>query len=253
MGKKRSKIFKQKIAKTKGPNPKKKKSFGGISLTTAATGNNVKRQPEAEIWKQQTPQFQKKKERVNKTTETQSMSHFTMSPCGTTPTRHPKGEDDFDRQMASMQERHQAASTKKRSQKTKQGSKKTPTWQLQPATLIVDDHHKSTSRLLDETAARVAQSSLMGTGRQPDQPQESHKDNRLQVLAAQQRVAWSSETPAALESNNPYAALDAEDDSDHDEPHASPPLPTFQFAPASFGTSTSHALSQSQAEFDPDL
>ena len=130
--------------------------------------------------------------------------------------RDPEHEE-FDRQMASAQERSRCRARVKRR-----------TLALAPATLVVDDKDKSTSRLLEEATDRMIQG-FDGIGSGP---------------LARRLPTWSAdEKPASLETDNPYAVLG----DSSDEEKLAPPLPLFRFAPPSF------SISATQDDIDPDL
>lgn len=125
---------------------------------------------------------------------------------------------EFDRQMASVQERTRPRAKVKRHPLA-----------LAPATLVVDDKDKSTSRLLEETTARMKEG-LDGIGSGP---------------LAKRLPTWSvDDKTVSLEIDNPYAVLLGDSS---DEEKLAPPLPLFRFAPPSFSVSTTHD------DIDPDL
>lgn len=156
--------------------------------------------------------------------------------------------DDFDAQMASAQERQAA----RESFHSNNNKKKNATRHhvFQPATLIVDDKHKSTSRLLDETTSQIHQG-LHGIGSSSSlQPRSS-----LSLAAASGGTAWSAtdtSEPCELKSNNPYAALGAGDSDDEEEQQqvALPTLPLFRLAPPSFVMGGNN---NDDDDVDPDL
>jgi hypothetical protein len=128
---------------------------------------------------------------------------------------------EFDRQMASAQERTRRNGTKVKRQ----------TLAFAPATLVVDDKEKSTSRLLEETTVRVQQG-FDGIGNGP-------LPKRLPTWPV------DANPPASLDVGNPYAVLGG--DSSDEEGFAPPPLPLFRFAPPTFSIATT------QHDVDPDL
>jgi hypothetical protein len=124
--------------------------------------------------------------------------------------------------MASAQER-----TRRRA-----GTKvKRQTLSLAPATLLVDDKEKSTSRLLEETTVRMQQG-FEGIGSGP-------LTKRLPTWAV------DDDQPTSLEVNNPYAVLGG--DSSDEEGFKPPPLPLFRFAPPTL------LIATTQDDVDPDL
>lgn len=157
---------------------------------------------------------------------------------------------DFARQMTSAQERQSARESRKKLSTTKRQQHS-----FQPATLIIDDKLKSTSRLLQETTSQIRQSFHGLVGDQNTTSSAAPGQSSLS-LAAGGSTAWSADTntnePSVLECDNPYAALGGDDDdSDDDEQqHAQPPptLPLFRLAPASFAVGGNN-----DADVDPDL
>jgi hypothetical protein len=129
---------------------------------------------------------------------------------------------EFDRQMASAQERTRRPGTKGKGQ----------TLALAPATLVVDDKEKSTFRLLEETTVRFQQGfESIGNG----------------PLAKKLLPTWAvdDDQPTSLEVDNPYAVLGG--DSSDEEGLTQPPPPLFRFAPPRFSVETA------QDDVDPDL
>jgi hypothetical protein len=142
--------------------------------------------------------------------------------------QHNPTNNAFGKEMQSAQERSWVQHSRDKEKKTM------PT--LTPATLIVDDHKKSTQRLMEEATNQVS-SGMQGIGAglvqqvRQDYPL-GRTTNQLQVLAAQYR---SEEQPSPLETNNPWAALHQGDSDDDDEEEMVKPAPrVFQFAPPSF-------------------
>jgi hypothetical protein len=128
---------------------------------------------------------------------------------------------EFDRQMASAQERTRRPGTKGKGQ----------TLALAPATLVVDDKEKSTFRLLEETTVRFQQG-FESIGNGP-------LTKKLPTWAV------DDDQPTSLEVDNPYAVLGG--DSTDEEGCAQPPLPLFRFAPPTL------LVAATQDDVDPDL
>jgi hypothetical protein len=230
MGKKKSKIAKKKQAKQAS------RKFGVV--VKKATGGR-----EQSLSSAVSVSFQDGTKKILlKKSATRKKMFATISPK--THLQHAKNEehDDFKRQMASAQERSQARAGKMKPKKAQ--------LKLTPATLIVDDKQKSTSRLLEETTSHL-ESGLNGIGAAATVPQR-----RSLAAYAASNNAWANHDlsqPCTLESDNPYAALHQEDDSDEDaQPQRLadvPTLPLFRLAPPTFafGTSTN------DDDLDPDL
>jgi hypothetical protein len=155
---------------------------------------------------------------------------------------HNPTNNAFGKEMQSAQERSWVQHSRDKEKK----NRSMPSFA--PATLIVDDHKKSTQRLMEEATTQVS-TGMQGIGAglvqqvRQDYPTSFGGNNQLQVLAAQYQ---SEEQPSLLETNNPWAALDQGDSDDEEEQMAkAPPAPKlFQFAPPSFAVGD---------DVDPDL
>jgi hypothetical protein len=79
------------------------------------------------------------------------------------------------------------------------------------------------------------------------QKRNTYERNQLKDLAEKQRAAWTEEE-SPLDVDNPYAALHQVDSDDDDDEEEITPQPLFQFAPESFGSS-----STPDGNVDPDF
>lgn len=168
----------------------------------------------------------------------------------TTKPRNNTEQIDFDRQMRSLQERtqrrqqqHQVPKQRQKSE-TQQSNKDAtiPFGNFTAPTFVLDDKHKSTDQLMEETTLKI-ETGLQGIGSSQQQQQDmnpsglfgsaqgmangtSNSKNKLQVLAQQHRIQqrWAvakddddddaRHDQIDLLANNPYAALDGKDDHD---------------------------------------
>lgn len=143
-------------------------------------------------------------------------------------------QEDFRKQMASLQER-QAASRKapqrqKKSELLKEGGAVSNIVQgFQPASFSLD---KTTADLLHETVHQMQGMSGVGQAAPPaDSLPTPIRNNK----------SWAKPVKEGLKSKNPFAALEEEDDSDNEftgmatgRAGRSPTATTLQIAPASF-------------------
>lgn len=227
MGKKRSKTSKQKQARAS-------KTFGGVSIKKGGTQ------------KQSPLVLEASKSRIAKSHGKKSIK-FSYIKAPLPIQKKNEEQADFDRQLESMEERQWCKNRKIQKKKNKS------ILTLTPATLLVSNAEKSTMQLIEEATTGVQ--ALQDIGKEQT-PQTT--SNRLQVLAAQQRAAWTRE--AALEeekSQNAFAVLqqhDSDDDhgwgDDHDTNTRQKAPPLFQLAPPSFGVPV---VQDDDDDVDPDL
>lgn len=240
MGKKKSKIAKKKQAKQAQASRKfgvlVKKGTGGREQSLQVVmnhGDNAK---------------QNKRNGKKYTVKSKFVA---ASPSKTLSQKAARNEehDDFTRQMASAQERQEAKQLNTKKKKAQQAQVS-----FKPATLIVDDKHKCTSRLMQETTTHLA-SGLNGIG-------NTVQRSTLSLAAYASSGGWTTDSntnhdeTSTLESDNPYAALDNGDDSDeeqqlHQELMEAPTLPLFRLAPPSFAINGSNGINDD--DVDPDL
>lgn len=242
MGKKKSKTAKQKQAKKQQAS---KSKFGGASR---GRERNSGQQSALSLTTITRAKQQRNKKSKNHTKQ-QKHPFAPLSPSSKktkTDTEHA----DFDKQMASAQERQ---SEEQHAKLNKNKKKHTPSFA--PATFIVDDNQKSTSRLLQETTSKI-HSGLEGIGSKAAKPLLQSSLS----LAAGTTASWSATVTnesSVLESNNPYAALecnsDENDDDETQQPLLQPTLPLFRFAPPTFAVSAGNDDDDDDDDVDPDL
>ncbi len=179
MGKKKSKIAKKKQAKQAS------RKFGVV--VKKATGGREQSSSSAVS----VPFQDGTKKSLLKKSATGKKRFATLSPK--THLQHAKNEehDDFERQMASAQERSQAGAGRVKTKKSQ--------LKLTPATLIVDDKQKSTSRLLQETTFHL-ESGLNGIGAAATVPQ--HRSLAAYAASSNAWANYDLSQPCTLESDN---------------------------------------------------
>jgi hypothetical protein len=221
MGKKKSKISKQKQTKAK-TNVGKKSSLGGVMMTKGAAGKGASSKSQAQTLISPTATQNNQKGKPNMQLNPKKFGSKTMpkKPC-LTPSKSAKDEkSDFDRQFLSLQEREWAI-TMAGSKKKKKGTPVAPV-QLQAASFSVD---KSTNQILQETVVRME--TLRGVGQE--------QANATPVISNQ---GWSTVLESKEPKNdvNPYAAFheDSDDDNDWNVSSKKEPANPFQMAPPSF-------------------
>jgi hypothetical protein len=248
MGKKKSKIFKQKQTKAK-TNVGKKSSLGGVMVTKGAAGKGASSKSEAQTLIYPTNAQHIKKEQPNMRLKRNKFGNKNM-PKKLCQSKSAKDEkSDFDRQFLSLQER-EWTKTMPGSKKKKKGTPAAPV-QLQAASFSVD---KSTNQILEETVVRME--TLRGVGQE--------QANVTPVVSNQ---GWSAGLEPEEPRNNdvnPYAAFHEDSDDDNDwnlssKKGAANPFqmaapsfapPSFSFAPA---TSAPSPVGGRMDDFDPDL
>lgn len=250
MGKKKSKISKQKQTKAK-TNVGKKSSLGGVMVTKGAAGKGASSKAQAQTLIFPTGTKNSQKGQPNMQLKRNKFGSKNMpKKLGLTPSKSAKDEkSDFDRQFLSLQER-ELAKTMAESKKKKKGTPAAPV-KLQAASFSVD---KSTDQIFQETVVRME--TLRGVGQE--------QANATPVVSNQ---GWSAALEPEEPKNdvNPYAAFHEDSDDDNDwnvsskkEPanpfQMAPPLfapPSFSFAPA---TTPAPSLAVGRMDdFDPDL
>lgn len=249
MGKKRSKVSKQKQAKATAASRSRKfgvsvKKGGGREQTTALVLDSKKKQPRSNATKS-----------INKPVKPQAPWLGKDSPNQKPRSHEDEEQADFDRQFASMEERQKALASKKSGKK--KGSVIMPTFA--PATLIIDDAQKSTARLMEEATSRVQAFQDIGqqvTTNSGLDTQVMSNSNKLQLLAAQQRATWNmaeAEENVPTSVNNAFSALQEDSDNEWENPEETAPAPLFQFAAPSFGLPQAVPTTNNQEDDDPDL
>jgi hypothetical protein len=250
MGKKRSKISKQKQTKAK-TNVGKASSLGGVSVTKGATGKGAvsKSQNQTSIFPTDAQKNQKGQPNMQMKRNTFGSKNKPKKP-GLTPTLAKDEKSDFDRRFSSLQEREWAKNVAE-SRKKKKGAPVTPV-QLQAASFSVD---KSTNQILEDNVERME--TLRGVGQE--------QANATPVVSNQ---GWSAvlEPEEPIHGVNPFAAFheDSDDDNDWNESSKKEPAnpfqmappsfapPSFSFAPATTNPVPSPAVGHMD-DFDPDL
>jgi hypothetical protein len=250
MGKKKSKISKQKQTKAK-TNVGKKSSLGGVMVTKGAAGKGAASKSETQtlIFPKDT-QKNKREQPTMQLKRNKFVSKKMPKKLCQTPSKSAKDEkSDFDRQFLSLQER-EWSKTMAGSKNNKKGTPATLV-HLQAASFSVD---KSTNQILEETVVRME--TLRGVGQE--------QANDTPVVSNQ---GWSAGLDPEEPKNdvNPYSALheDSDDDNDWNVSSKKEPASPFQMAPPSFAPpsfsftpATTPAPSPAVGrmdDFDPDL
>jgi hypothetical protein len=266
MGKKRSKISKQKQARAKQSPAKKSSSLGGVKMIKGHS-SKFQQSKSASIVVPSAGQqlLQNHLKKLASTPSKNPLLNKTkrkvfLSPPSATSSAAASGskphtslhdeEKEYQRQMASMRERHLASDFKKKelaAAKKNKGAEKS-FLEMQPASFSVG---KTTHDLLQETVQQMQ--SMEGVG-------------ESQILATPIRTnqSWSVVKEPPAFANNPFEAL-AENDSDNDEEYNewNPRMTPIQLAPASFSllpritptpaTTPLRFDGEIEAEIDPDL
>uniref|UniRef100_A0A7S1V0L1 Uncharacterized protein n=1 Tax=Grammatophora oceanica TaxID=210454 RepID=A0A7S1V0L1_9STRA len=251
MGKRRSKVAKQKQAK------QAKRSFGGVSMTKSSGGRSKagKTKTTAAMLLDQQPPNKKQASMPfkGKPHLKRKLLHV-RKPFGKSPNGRNKN-DDFDREMHSLQER---VAQHEYFQKALQ-QRNSKAHKLTEATIVVDDKKKSTQRLVNEAIEKISNFGGFGTAFSTKTPHPSPRSPHiLQVMAAEQRAAWNREATerdgveVEQESTNPWSVLQ-DDSDDEDSNHQALTKPAFA-APA-FGSISLAAptFSVDDPTIDPDL
>lgn len=187
---------------------------------------------------------------------------------------------EFRKQQTSMQERQMAEiqqkkpTTKKRGRNNNTVEKRFSSFAFQAPTLVVDDAKKSTNQLLGEVANRVQGwggiTGQEGSGEQlqknnandpfapklPISLKQVHQQTTLCSQYEQYQIQQSAQEKQ--QKNNRFALLQTDDDSDDEEKKRELQASTkslFQFAPPSFAVPSNgnDNLNISANDIDPDL
>ena len=290
MGKKKSKVSKQKQAKAKrqGKSSKKQQLLGGVvvskggsSSSTTTNNNNSQFLMDAgsrKVVSTSTATLKGDNINANKNRGAVAVKRaFPKKPSSLSTTTQKKtrqnDNDDeaaaFQREMASLQERHYAEMFAKQNSKKKKSSNTGLTFQAASFSL-----EKTPTQMLDETVSQLQ--TLEGVGQVQQQQQQTKS-----VL--QQYASWNAANyytqnnkkknseddndDRITASKNPFEALEGDDSDDDNEwkvkPKDAAPTPlfsmapaSFEFKPSSFPPSVTAAVPDGAgggAEIDPDL
>ena len=174
---------------------------------------------------------------------------------------------DFQRQQASMQERHMAETRRLKSNK-KRGKKNISSFAFHAATLVVDDAQKSTNQLMGEVANKVQGWDGLHEQQQPQNITYSnsalpsttnHQPISLkqvyQNTQVQQQQQQFIQQKQKQKKKNQFALLQNDDDDSDNEETGNGQLngskPLFQFAPPSFAIPSFGG--GASVDDDPDL
>jgi hypothetical protein len=229
MGKKKSSVSKQKqVQKAKQNQQRQGKKMGGVAVSK---GMNSKFQhgktPAIVVVDSKKPQDTNSK--TLSTTKPQKQQLFKtkrkvfLSPQPTVPGKKNNMYDEqkeFQRQMASMQERQMAAESCKK--KKKDFSKKGPPVEFQPASFSLEI---STQDLLQETVNQME--SMTGVG-------GTSTNFTSTPIRTNQSWAVAKDPSDVMNNKNPFAALGGEDSEEEEANEWDHKIPSFNMAPASF-------------------
>lgn len=273
MGKKKSKISKQKQAKAKQKQGKKT-SMGGVAVSkgfsskfqqankssssnltiyrTNTTANNNNSNNGKNITEASLRQKLQRKTRKVFLSPTNKIIHRDNNKNNDKRITNDDEQEEFKRQMASLQERQLAKTTlKKQTKMTKTIMKTDATSFFKPASFSLQ---KSPHQLLQETTRHME--SLSGVGEQ------GVGSYSATPKVSNQSWVVSSEPITPLLQNNPFGALKDDDSDDEGNEWAAPKLPFVSLAPATFSllprTTPTPATSpfphrDDDDENDPDL
>lgn len=231
MGKRKSKIGKQKQAKARSHGKRGNSStgsLGGVSVTKGL-GSKFQQQAKAGISTALLLEGRKnlgpKKSLNNGPKAVRPKKVFMSSQTlrATTKEKTCDENEDFQRQMASLQERQAASRNagikKKKSELLKEGAVAAVINSLQPASFSMQ---KTTTDLLHETVHQME--SMTGVG------QQTAESLKTPIRTNQ---SWAVPNKKGSISTNPFAALD-DGDSDDERTESLWGVPSLQLAPASF-------------------
>ena len=262
MGKKKSKVSKQKQAKAKrqGKSSKKQQLLGGVvvskggSSSSSSTNNNNNNSQFLmaaglrKVVSTSTATLKGDNINANKNRGAVAVKRaFPKKPSSTTTQKKKRQNDNddeaaaFQREMASLQERHYAEMFARENSKKKKSSNTGLTFQAASFSL-----EKTPTQMLDETVSQLQ--TLEGVG-QVQQQQQQQTKSVLQQYASWNAANYYTQNnkkknseddndDRITASKNPFEALEGDDSDDDNEwkvkPKDAAPAPLFSMAPASF-------------------
>lgn len=224
MGKRKSKVSKQKQAKARQKQGKKPSSLGGVSVSKAFSSKFQQAKNPAVVLDSKNKNFTKiiteasLRQKLKSKTKKVFMSPPPRTSTNTNGQNRNNEQDEFHRQMASMQERQMAATMKKAGKKvaTADVSFHQATFSLQ----------KSPQDLLHETTRQME--TMRGVGEQGIGSFSSTPIRTNQSWA----VAKGSTSP--IMARNPFEALGGDGSGEEEENELSQQVPSLSIAPATF-------------------
>eukprot|EP00934_Nitzschia_sp_Nitz4_P003394 Nitzschia sp. Nitz4//scaffold12_size214221//105393//106187//NITZ4_001503-RA/size214221-processed-gene-0.119-mRNA-1//1//CDS//3329535029//3384//frame0 len=231
MGKKKSKVAKQKQNKAKGSNKNSSALATGVLLTKGRSNKRANAGVSAMILDAGNSSSRTTKHKLKGSSSAKGSSWSGPPTTANVPqtTPSPSNEQaEFARQLASMQERHAASKNsgvqKKKSVLLQEGAVTNLVENFSPASFAVE---KTTTDLLMDTVRQMK--SMTGVGHQT-------ADSLKTPIRTNQ--TWAVPKKATSLPSNPFAALDEEDSDNEGAPSGNKDLqwnvPTLQLAPASF-------------------
>ena len=232
MGKKNSKVAKQKQARKAKQNLVQRqgaKKMGGVAVSKGMNSKFQQAKSPAVLVVGNIPRKIKAQETNSSKTSISPkiqmknpLRKVFLSPQPTVSGKKKNAQDEqkeFERQMASMQERQLAIDKKKK--KSKRKSQK-PALEFQPASFSMK---KSTQDLLQETVNQMESMSGVGV---------ASSNTTSTPIRTNQSWAVVKDPTDGMNQNNPFAALGDDSDEEDVAKEWDPRIPNFNMAPASF-------------------
>lgn len=250
MGKKKSKIAKQKQAKAKQTKVGKKTTLGGVVVTKGFGSKHHGGGPQVSSFPISSSSLRQQKQKLasvhkgnNKRDVARTVGNTTTPPPTPLSSSNNNGENvEFDRQLTSLRERQWA---KLNGSNIRRKNDLNISVQLQPASFSVE---KTTSQMLHETVVQLE--SLQGVGVDPA---------NSTPITTNRTWAATPEPAVPANSENRFSALQTDSDDDTNDWKISEPVQVIKLAPASFSFApmTASGLATTEdiirEDIDPDL